>query len=267
MKKIALLLIVFLAVQLCGCVSIPLDSGISDVKTLTSWSFQYNEGTDDYSVFFGLLTESQKYVSADVNVDVRIVNDNNEEVYKGTHSVDKDDFNYYTSQVSGEQYLANLRIPADRIEKGTSVNGKVYITVYKGNELRFEEVNCEAFYCLPVKGITLIAQDLPKEISIKGYDGNVESVVEISEVQYSFDQSITPKLEIVVIGKKIYGEEDSVYDVIAYKMYDSEGFMVESGNIYLDSLSEGDKFRDDSLMIYDVVPGESYTIVFSESVW
>ncbi len=126
MKKIALLLIVFLAVQLCGCVSIPFDSGISDVKTLTSWSFQYNEGTDDYSVFFGLLTESQKYVSADVNVDVRIVNDNNEEVYKGTHSVDKDDFNYYKSQVSGEEYLANLRIPADRIKKGTSVNGKVY---------------------------------------------------------------------------------------------------------------------------------------------
>ena len=95
----------------------------------------------------------------------------------------------------------------------------------------------------------------------------MESVIEISEVQYSFDQSITPKLEIVVIGKKTYGEKDSVYDVIVYKLYDSEGFMVESGNIYLDSLSEDDKFRDDSLMIYDVVPGESYTIVFSESVW
>ena len=42
-----------------------------------------------------------------------------------------DDFSYYSSQAAGEQYLANVRIPAAEIKAGTSASGKVYFTVYK----------------------------------------------------------------------------------------------------------------------------------------
>lgn len=117
-----------IALLLSGC-----GSSASRVETLKSWSFQYNEGTSDYSLFFGLADKNDKPLSADVDVDIRIVNDADEEVYTGRKSVSTDDFSYYTSQVAGEQYLANVRIPAAEIKAGTSASGKVYFTVYKEN--------------------------------------------------------------------------------------------------------------------------------------
>lgn len=264
MKKfLTVFLMLMLIFQLCGCSLLPFGSTTADIETLKSWSFQYNEGTNDYSVFFALLTESDQYVSADVDVDIRIVNDNNEEVYSRTHSVTKNDFGYYSSQAMGEQYLANLRIPAEDISLGTSANGKVYLTVYKGDSLRFDEVNCEALYCLQVKDVQLIADGLPQEINIKGYNGKVESKIKIEEVQYTYDKAFTSQLKITVLGIKTYGNANSTYDMISYKIYDSKNFMVDSGNLYLSSLDTNDKFKDNSIVVYDVVPGENYTIKFS----
>ena len=96
MKKIAISLVLLLLLNLCGCSILPVGTNISSIETLKSWSFQYNEGTNDYSVFFALLTDTERYVSADVDADIRIVNENGEEVYKRTHSVSKKDFGYYS---------------------------------------------------------------------------------------------------------------------------------------------------------------------------
>ncbi|MBO5016905.1 MAG: hypothetical protein J6C92_14035, partial [Bacteroidaceae bacterium] len=64
-------------------------------------------------------------------------------------------------------------------------------------------------------------------------------------------------------GTKTYGSSSS-YDMIKYKIYDSKKFVVEDGIFYLSSLSSGDKFKDDSIVIYDVIPGETYSIDFFE---
>lgn len=72
MKKSVLLLVLLLVIQLCGCSLVPVGTRTSDIETLKNWSFQHNEGTNDYSVFFALLTGSERYVSADVDVDIRI---------------------------------------------------------------------------------------------------------------------------------------------------------------------------------------------------
>ena len=55
--------------------------------------------------------------------------------------------------------------------------------------------------------------------------------------------------------------------MLAYKIYDSQGYMIDSGNIYLRNLVAGDKFKDDTIVVYDVTPGEAYTIRFSEYTW
>jgi hypothetical protein len=68
-KLFAGILLLLLPLLLCAC------SLLSDlrVETLKSWSFQYNEGTDDYSVFFALLDRRGKALAADVDADIRIV--------------------------------------------------------------------------------------------------------------------------------------------------------------------------------------------------
>ena len=137
------------------------------------------------------------------------------------------------------------------------------ITIYKDESLRFDEVNCEALYCLPIKDVQIIASSLPKEVVIKGYDGKIESKIKVESVTYIYEKEFTSQLKITVSGTKTYGSSSS-YDMIKYKIYDSKKFVVEDGIFYLSSLSSGDKFKDDSIVIYDVIPGETYSIDFFE---
>ena len=239
-------------------------SSASRVETLKSWSFQYNEGTSDYSLFFGLADKNDKLLSAGVDVDIRIVNDENEEVYTGTKSVSPDDFGCYTSRAAGEQYLANVRIPAAEIKAGKSESGKVYFTVYKGNALRFDEVNCDALYCLPIEEVQVTFDSFPLDLKMKDFMGGTASVIQIQGAEFKFDKDYIPKLTVTITGEKKSGSRDSGYDMISYKLYDSAGYLVDSGNIYLSSLSAGDKFKDNSVVIYDITPGESYTFRLSE---
>ena len=239
-------------------------SSASRVETLKSWSFQYNEGTSDYSLFFGLADKNDKPLSAGVDVDIRIVNDENEEVYTGTKSVSPDDFGCYTSRAAGEQYLANVRIPAAEIKAGKSESGKVYFTVYKGNALRFDEVNCDALYCLPIEEVQVTFDSFPLDLKMKDFMGGTASVIQIQGAEFKFDKDYIPKLTVTITGEKKSGSRDSGYDMISYKLYDSAGYLVDSGNIYLSSLSAGDKFKDNSVVIYDITPGESYTFRLSE---
>ncbi len=54
------------------------------------------------------------------------------------------------------------------------------------------------------------------------------------------------------------------YDMIDYQLCDGNGYVVDSGQIFIDkALGTGDKFTDDSLTIYDLIPGETYVLTFS----
>ncbi len=263
MKKICIVISLLVVLLLCGCSAAQLNS----IESLNNWSFQFNEDTDDYSIFFDLQDKNGKSIPADVDIDIRIVNENDEEVYAETKSVSEEDFGYYTNQISGEQHLANVRIPASDITSGTSSSGTVYFTVYKEDIISFDEVKCSALYCLPVKDIKLKHGSLPLDLKVKDYLGNTESIIQIKEVTYDFETDYVPKLKITISGKKTYGNSKSLYDIISYKLYDDEGYMVDSGNIYLDSLSKGDKFKDDSLTISDVKPGTTYKLKLLEYNW
>ena len=261
MKRTLTISVLILVISfLCAC------SSLSDnrVETLKGWTFQYNEGTDDYSVFFGLLNKKDEYIAADVDVDIRIVDDNGNVLYAATRSVTTADFSYYTSQIAGERYLANIRIKASDIAEGTSSSGTVYLTVYRENSVRFDEVSCSASYCLPIKSVMLEAEPLPATLEVKSFDGKTESVIQVVDVTYDFDGSISPRLNITLAGVKTYSNENalykSAYDIISYKLFDSSGYLVDSGNVYLRSLAVGDKFKDDSIVIYDITPGEAYTL-------
>lgn len=263
MKKL-LIVVVSVLLLLTGC------SAASRVDTMREWTFQYNEGTNDYSLFFGLCNSRNKYVSAPATVEIKIVNDNDEVVYEGIKEITKSDFGTYTSQVAGERYLADVRILRDEIAEGSSASGKVYFTVNNPYEFSFDEVNCEAFSCLPIKGVEVEVDELPLELVQKDLWGNIESKVSITNVSYKFDSGyVSPTLSFVISGEKTYESSNSLgYDTISYKLYDSKGYLVDSGQVYLGtSLRKGDKFKDDSLVIYDITPGECYTLQLMNYEW
>ena len=265
MKKVCALIVAFLVVVLSGC-------GMTgpQVETLKGWSFQYNEGTKDYSLFFGLTDKNDKYLAAEADVSIRIEDENGAIVYEGTKSITKDDFGTYSSQAAGERFLANVRIPENEISAGGSTTGTVYFTVSDGKTFSFDECNCSALYCLPVKDIQLSIDTLPVELQQKGYDGSIESKVTITDVKYSVDSSLSsPRMTITLSGEKTFGKGGNLsYDIISYKLLDSEGYLVDSGQVYLGtSLNTGDKFRDDSLVVYNLTPGETYTLQLLDYSW
>ncbi len=267
MKKLLIgIVLLLLPLLLCAC------SLLSDlrVETIESWSFQYNEGTDDYSVFFALLDRRGKALAADVDADIRIVDENGNELHSATHSVTKNDFATYSSMAAGKKFLANVRIKASEIAEGTSASGTVYLTIHKNGVAWFDEVDCAALFCLPVKGVTVIAEPLPVEVEVKDYDGKTGSIIRVDDVTYDFDCSLIPILQITLSGVKTYDGDKSYgssFDKFRYKLYDSGGYVVDSGTVFLSSLSAGDKFKDESIVLYDVKPGESYTLKLMEYDW
>lgn len=195
------------------------------------------------------------------------MNEKNEEIYSGTKHISSNDFDNYTNKTVGEQYLANVRIPSSEIASGKSASGKVYFTVYKENELQFDEVSCDALYCLPTKDVQVTFDEFPLELRVKDIMGSTSSIIQIQGADYEFVNDYSPRLNITIMGEKINDIENSGYDIIDYKLLDSDGYMIKSGSIILSSLSEGDKFKDSSVVIYDVVPGESYLFQLLEYNW
>ena len=56
--------------------------------------------------------------------------------------------------------------------------------------------------------------------------------------------------------------------MIDYQLCDGNGYVVDSGQILIDkALGTGDKFTDDSLTIYDLIPGETYVLTFQDGEW
>ena len=143
----------------------------------------------------------------------------------------------------------------------------MYITVYKADIVLFDEVICDAFYCLPIGDVQVTFDTFPLDLRVIGYDGITESIIQINDVSYKFEKDYLPQLKITISGEKTYGKSNSGYDIISYKLYDNEGYIIETNNIFLKSLNEGDKFKDDSIVIYDIIPGESYTLKLVEYDW
>ena len=198
-------------------------------------------------------------ISADAQVDVRIVNGDEETVYTGSHDIHAEDFGLYTNQSEGERLLANVKIPASDISQGTSSEGTVFFTV-SGSSFAFDECSIEILDDLPLKAIDIRADQLPVELNIQDYGSASHSTIRIDEVSVIQDEYLPDQAVIVLQGEKIRGS--GTYDSFDYKLYDSDEQLVDNGIVMLSGLSEGERFEDDSLMLFDLVPGERYTLRF-----
>lgn len=264
MNKRIILFLIIITICICGGCS----SGIN-VEYMKGWSFQYNDDTDDYSLFFGLQDNFEHETSADCSVDIRIENDNGENVYSGTKKITTYDFGTYTNDIAGKRLLADVRIDENEITPASSTSGTVYFTV-TGEYFSFDEADCTAFDCLPLKETTLIIDELPIEVVQKGIFGGVEGKYTITDVTYSVDTSLTSTtLTIVISGEKTGGQSGSYsYDTFGYKLYDSEDYLIDSGHVIIGTeLSVGDKFKSEDNYIYDITPGETYTLVLTDLEW
>lgn len=262
-RKITIPILILALISLSGC------SLLSYVNRLSNWSFQENQGTNDYSLFFCLEDNRDQLVSAKCVADITIINDNNETVYSGKKEVNESDWGNYSNVISGSKYMANVRIKKDELKPGTSSSGTVYFTI-EGEDFSFDTANCPVNYCLPLKEITLEIPQLPIDLYHYDFNGKADGKYTITNVTFSYDlSSYSNYMEFTVYGQKLEGSSE-IYasDSINYKLYDSAGYVVDSGTIYFDrGVDVGDKFKATSYGTYGIVPGENYSLVLTDYTW
>lgn len=117
---------------------------------------------------------------------------------------------------------------------------------------------------MPIEESQLICGSYPIEVTIKDYSGNTESVIQIENIDYKFDYDYSTKLSLTIFGIKTYSGISYGADMFNCKLYDEEGYLVDTAYVSLLSLNEGDKFKNDSVIFYNVTPGETYTISFED---
>ena len=213
----------------------------------------YYEDDGGYHCFcFALLDEDQNYLKVAATVKIRIVNDLGVEVYNKTVKVTSSNYSTWTDGV----VRASIYIYDNEIVPGATEDGKFYYQVTASDGSQFSEYSLDVDD-LPIKKTTVIIPSLPVTVN------SSKTSTKIINVTYELN---TSSITLKITGEKLYDCDGVNYSracAVRYKVYDSEGYIVDSGIYYTDALKVGDKFKNDEETIYfDVVPGETYTIEF-----
>ena len=236
---------------------------INKVKYLSDRSFIYYDDADSYVLLFSLKDANETRIAAPSKVDIRIENDKGVIVYKKTHYLTPHNFSTWTSTFYGERYLASVYIDPADIMEGESSSGNVYFTVTNGNYY-FDESKVSASD-LPKIDLTnacsLTTSSVPVTLTYSSSSGRVYSKVHIANLTYDFTESHdgTVCLTLYFTGEKTYdseGDGNSSSCRIGWKLYDEEGYVIETGTCNTSSLETGEKFKNCEEKIYSLEPGK-----------
>lgn len=235
------------------------------ISQITDRQVNYYTESNSHKVFFSLLNSSKQRVAANMNVDIKIINDNGEKVYEKTHQVTKNNYSEWTSHLVGTRYMASINIPRSEIVKGSSESGKIHVTV-TGKTAKFDEYSLSINklpYVSSAEKSSLNLPTIPTILNNYSWRGIIDAKVMITNIQYSFEESYDNKVKLTINfeGERIaagVNDGKNEYTKISYKLY-KDGFVIKSGTTYTPSLNVGEKFKDEKEYFYSLEPGE-YTL-------
>lgn len=224
----------------------------------------YSKTNNSFEVNFVIKNEAQtQSLRCPVYVDFSIVNDDGVEVYCETHLLGQDSYRY-----NAGRWTACAWIPLEAIRPGTTQYGDLYMHVYYPGYLDWE-TSTHWLYDLPKRDISahssLKLPGLPLSLKHYSYSGDVEEMLMITDIRYSFEESWDDevKLNLYFSGTKTYDENGSWHSSMAkisWKLYDSVGYVVDSGTYYGPSVCTGESFADVGTTIYGLKPGKTYRL-------
>lgn len=234
------------------------------VEWISERDFFYYEDYDKFALVFELADADESPMSSNGTVEIRIVNNDGVTVYEKTRPFTEDNFEGWTYDETIEKYLASIYINPSDITSSTSSEGKIYFVVY-GDDYYFDESTLNA-YDLPTKPIQVTTETLPKEVNYLSYDDSVYTTTRIDNITY--EEMYDNSLYIYFTGEKTYdcdGNRATNSCNFAWKLYDSEDYLIDSGTIFISDLQVGDKFRGEVGYAFDCIePGVSYKIVITD---
>ena len=234
----------------------------SSVYWISERSVQYEEAEKCFILLFSLQDYNENYLKAPAVVDVRIENDNGEIVYDGMEFVYTENYSTWSNRFGKSWLAASVKIPVDWITPGTTEYGTIYFTVHNEEYFSFDEYALTLSGDLPTidlaEGCVLHLPECPISISDEDYRDYLLTVV--TDVTYSFEESYGDvELYLYFTGERTDFEPDgyvSKYCSIGWKLYDKDGYVIDSGTATTPALEPGDRFRNVEEHIYNLTPGE-----------
>ncbi len=235
------------------------------VEWISDWAIQFEEDINKYILFFEIADEEKVPMTCSGTAEIKIVNDKNVTVYNDTKTFTDNDFSYWTSNNGTvEEFLAAIYINANDIQAGNTSEGKIYFTVY-GDGYSFEECDLD-IYDLPIKPVTVELPNFPISASDYYYGNEKYTSVKLTGATYEIEYG--DSLNIYLTGEKTFDCNGNNNDSICsfnWKLYDKEGYLIDSGSVYTDSISVGDKFKETITAFDCIEPGGEYRLVFTDS--
>ena len=114
---------------------------------------------------------------------------------------------------------------------------------------------------------TIILKDGPRTFSCYEHQ-EILSSCELTSITVNFDSFRNGGVlyRVDFTGTCTYTQSDWGSIFVRWKLYDSDGFLVESGSLFASSVEAGVKFKG-SDTIGVITPGETYTLELSDYVF
>lgn len=249
----------------------------SDPKTLSQLSEQttsssmyvdnyrthFDEETGQYIFLFELQDKNKNATSGNGKAIIKIVNDDGTTVYNSTKFFTEKDFGTWTIN-SRKYYLGAIYIDADTVQKASKSDGTFCFKLYV-DDLVWKELYCK-IYKLPLKQTVINTPTLPVTVNKLDYSNKISSSVQITNVTFENYGTSGTSISIYVYGKKTYDKygnnNDDTMCAFKWKLYDADGYLVDSGNAYTDYIVVGDKFKEEIFIYKEIIPGNTYTLKF-----
>ncbi len=259
-RKISLISLCVVFLLLSACSSTP-----KEAQYIGDRSVQYNEAKKGWDVFWAFyLTENDNDgVAQEADINVEIVNDQGDSIYKKTTHVTESDYSKWTYNLTNqEKLLGNIFIPNSNITKGVETTGQLKLSATLPSGGGFDPVDLY-IYNLPLMDLSVSAPDLPIVINNYDYYGNVDTTAEITKLNFIYEYSASAEIVLTMTYNKDGDTEDDYFQV-PYKVKDADGIIVDSGTFFCGPLSVGDTIKE-STYFMNVKLGTDYTIEFSDN--
>ena len=240
------------------------------VEYISNRSIQYEETTKEFIFLFSLLDENEYEMRVNATVEMRIENNNGETVYSSTKHITENDYGTWSNNFGKSWVAASISIPVSSIQSGSSDSGIFYYTVYT-DSANFEEFSLSIYGNLPKKDITqncsLKLPSLPNVVTDNSWGNYMD--IKVTKIDYGFEETYGGNIELVITitGERVDKLTGSMFDDntsyncrVGYKLLDSDGYLVKSGEFWTPQLAPEEKFKNVSETLYGLEPG-AYTLV------
>lgn len=236
------------------------------VSYMGNRTVDYDSANYRHRVFWTFFDQNNKAMKANASIKLVIRDVYSNVLYDKTTSVDSSYYSDWTNMFQDNAKLKGcIYINDNEILPGASETGTLSIyTEIPETGSYFEEETIKIDN-LPTKDIDIVLSNpLPQSIRYS-FCGTLYTIVDVVDVRYSYqyydwDNSVTLTLSFTT--KMTYnknGNNSSDYSYITYKIYDSNGNIVESGDQIISPSSVGQSVVSDAI-IFNLSLNESYTI-------